>query len=84
MTPVFAQTGSIKGRVTASDGRAVEFVSIMLKGTAHGTATNTSGKFEIKKMSLEPNSILFRFQGANSVNVMHSLILIEVAHIRAS
>ncbi len=45
-----AQTGSIHGSIRTSDGYAAEYVNVGLKGTNHGTNTNSKGEFEIKKV----------------------------------
>jgi iron complex outermembrane receptor protein len=53
-----AQTGTVKGRVTTSDGQSVEYVNIGLKGTSKGSATDKNGYFDIK--NIQPgNYILF-------------------------
>lgn len=45
-----AQHGGLKGKVTTSDGQAVEFVNVGLKGTAKGSVTDKEGNFEIKNI----------------------------------
>lgn len=45
-----AQTGTIKGNVTASDGQVIESVNVSLKGTSKGSATDKRGNFEIKNI----------------------------------
>jgi len=45
-----AQTGTIKGKVTTSDGQYVEHANIALKGTSKGSATDKNGYFEIKNI----------------------------------
>lgn len=47
---VQAQNGGFKGTVTTSDGQAVEFVNVGLKGTAKGTITDKDGNFEINNI----------------------------------
>ncbi|MDT3401713.1 TonB-dependent receptor [Mucilaginibacter terrae] len=51
LTAVYAQqAGSMSGVVTATDGSPVAFVSIVLKGTSHGTSTNDKGHFRIGRI----------------------------------
>ncbi len=44
---VQAQTGSVKGTVTTSDGKPAAFVNVGLSGTEKGASTNEKGEFEI-------------------------------------
>ncbi|AEE49630.1 TonB-dependent receptor [Haliscomenobacter hydrossis] len=43
-----AQTGNIKGRVSTSDGKAAEFVNILLKGTGKGASVDAEGAYLIE------------------------------------
>ncbi len=57
----FAQEKNISGQVTAETGELLPGVSIVVKGTTHGTVTNIDGKFNI---STDANSVLlFSFIG---------------------
>ena len=53
---VFPQTntgnefGTIKGKISSSDGEPAEFVSILVKNSGVGTVTDADGNFEIKKI----------------------------------
>src|SRR5690242_3086481 len=53
---VFPQTntgnefGTIKGKISTSDGEPAEFVSILVKNSGVGTVTDADGNFEIKKI----------------------------------
>lgn len=38
----------VKGRITAADGTPLSSVSVMVKGTARGTTTNSNGEFSIE------------------------------------
>ena len=44
----FAQSGTIRGTVTTSDGHPAENVSVGIKNSAIGTITNESGHFQLK------------------------------------
>lgn len=48
---LFAQTGSLRGKVISADGNPVEAVTIRLKGTRQGTMSNTDGNYEFKKVN---------------------------------
>jgi iron complex outermembrane receptor protein len=45
-----AQTGSIKGSVTFTDGNPTEFVNVYIKGTTTGVNTDKEGKFTLEKV----------------------------------
>lgn len=47
---IFAQSGIIKGKVSTSDGKAAEFVNVILKGTSKGTTADAEGNYEIKNI----------------------------------
>jgi iron complex outermembrane recepter protein len=44
------QTASIKGRITLSDNSGADNVSIVIKGTQIGAATDNDGNYEIKNL----------------------------------
>ncbi|WP_259016531.1 TonB-dependent receptor [Emticicia fluvialis] len=46
----WAQNGTVKGRVITSDGKAAEFVNVILKGTNKGTLTDTLGNYQISQV----------------------------------
>lgn len=46
----FAQTGTIRGTVTTSDGKPAEFVNIVLEKTARGAVVDDAGHFIIHKV----------------------------------
>jgi iron complex outermembrane recepter protein len=50
----FAQTGTIKGKISTSDGKPAEFVNVGLKGSHKGATANNQGHYEIKEV--EPGS----------------------------
>ncbi|GAB3739010.1 TonB-dependent siderophore receptor [Spirosoma lituiforme] len=45
---LFAQTGTLRGKVVSADGNPVEAVTIRLKGTRQGTMSTTDGHYEFK------------------------------------
>jgi iron complex outermembrane receptor protein len=50
-TELFAQnTGSIRGRITTSDGTVADGVTVKLKGTTFGAVTEEDGSYTIKKI----------------------------------
>ncbi|MBT1702156.1 SusC/RagA family TonB-linked outer membrane protein [Chryseosolibacter indicus] len=65
--PVFAQT-TVSGRVTNSaDGQALPGVSVLVKGTANGTTTDTEGRYSI---STDPTATLvFSFIGFSTQEI---------------
>jgi len=44
------QTGSVRGRVTTSDGSIAEGVTVKLKGTDLGSVTNEDGQYHIRRV----------------------------------
>ncbi len=48
LSVVQAQTGTISGKVTTSDGEPAEFVNIGIAGTTAGAATDSKGEFRIE------------------------------------
>jgi len=53
--PVFAQKQTIRGKVTDNNGNPLSDVSVMLKATRTGTATDKDGNFSI---DASPNDVL--------------------------
>ena len=51
----WAQTSSISGRVTASDGGALPGATVLERGTTNGVSTNADGAFSL---SVQPNATL--------------------------
>lgn len=45
------QNGSVRGRITTSDGTIAEGVTVKLKGTEWGAVTNEDGEYHIRKVS---------------------------------
>ena len=49
-TNSIAQTGTIKGMITTSDGKPVESVSVFLKDTKYITVTDKDGIYQLKNI----------------------------------
>jgi len=85
---VFAQTISVSGTVSSSDGTALPGISVQVEGTNTGTATDALGKFEL---SVQPTSILV-FTGVgfdnqkvpvNNRTVLNVIMVTSVSELRA-
>ena len=63
----FAQSGSIQGTISTSDGAAAEYVNVSIKGTAKGATTDANGKFEIRKVSPGLHVLVASFVGFNPI-----------------
>lgn len=58
---LISQEQDIHGRVTDSAGHAIAGVSVMIKGTTHGTITNNDGDYKI--VAREGDVLLFNYVG---------------------
>lgn len=47
---IFAQSGIVKGKITTSDGKPAEFVSVVLKGTTKGSVADVEGNYQIANL----------------------------------
>lgn len=59
----FAQTGTIKGTVTTSDGKPAEFVNVVLEKTTRTTVVNESGSYTISKVPAGTYILIASFTG---------------------
>lgn len=57
----YAQKISLKGKVTDQEGKALQGVSVIVKGTTRGTLTSQSGLFEIS--ASQKTVLVFRYVG---------------------
>jgi len=58
-----AQTGTIRGTVTTSDGQPAEFVNIVLEKTARGAVVNEAGQYAIHKVAPGTYTVIASFTG---------------------
>ncbi|MCF6212805.1 MAG: TonB-dependent receptor [Flavobacteriaceae bacterium] len=65
--PVLAQSGSVSGTVTDSDGQPMPGVSVIVKGTSTGTTTDFDGKYSVSAAS--DATLVFSYVGFESANV---------------
>lgn len=59
----FAQTGTIRGSVTTSDGKPAEFVNISLGKTARGAVVNEAGHYVLNKVPAGTYTLTASFTG---------------------
>ncbi len=50
---VTAQTGSVRGKVSATTSEALPGVNILIKGTSNGTTTNSEGMYQLSSVPSE-------------------------------
>lgn len=62
-TLINAQTGTITGQVTTSDGKPAELVNIMLAKTNRGATVNAEGRYMINKVPAGRYTIIASFTG---------------------
>ena len=70
--PVVPTVEVVKGQVKDASGKPLPGVTVMLKGTSVGTATNIDGKYEIKVPAKEGVVIVFSFVGMKSQEMKFS------------
>ncbi|MGN6490695.1 MAG: TonB-dependent siderophore receptor [Agriterribacter sp.] len=63
-----AQTGTIKGRVTTSDGKPAEFVNVLLLGTGKGAVVNEQGNYVLKNIAAGSYTLSASFTGLVTQN----------------
>ncbi len=61
--PAFAQTGTIKGTVTTSDGKPAKFVNIVLSGTNKNGVVDENGRYTINKVAAGTYTLTASFTG---------------------
>lgn len=64
---VFAQSGTLTGKVTGTNGEAVAFASIAVKATSMGTQSDEEGNFTLSDISLGKQTILISAVGFETV-----------------
>ncbi|MEO8582927.1 MAG: TonB-dependent receptor, partial [Flavitalea sp.] len=62
-TESFAQTAIIRGKIATSDGFPAESVTVAVKGTSIITATDKSGKYELRKLRSGTYTLVASFAG---------------------
>lgn len=62
-----AQTGSIKGNVKSADGRAVDFLTVTIKGTSKSTSVNVKGEFEFNTIEVGNYILFISYLGLESI-----------------
>ncbi|MEA5257688.1 TonB-dependent receptor [Arcicella aquatica] len=63
----FAQTGSIKGKVTDKSGEPIQFVNISIKETKLGAISNEDGEFLIKNINAGQVTLVMQFVGLKTL-----------------
>jgi Fe(3+) dicitrate transport protein len=64
---VYAQTGTLKGKVTDSSGTPVEEAIIQIENTKLLVSTNSKGNYKIENIPVGTYSVLVQIIGSNSV-----------------
>ncbi len=62
-----AQKGIIKGQIVADSTNPVEFATVYLKGTSHGTVTDANGKFSIHGIKQGSYTLIFSHIGYTTI-----------------
>lgn len=63
----FAQTGSIKGKVTDKSGEPIQFVNIIIKDAKQGTISNEDGEFLLKNVKTGEATLIMQFVGLKTL-----------------
>ena len=61
-----AQTSTIKGKISTSDGKPAEFVNIILKGTTKGTIADVEGNYSLNNLKAGSYTVFASFVGLKS------------------
>lgn len=79
----FAQpnTGTIKGTVTTNDGKPAGDVSVVLKDTKKGAATNEKGAFEINKLKQGQYTLQISLTGYQTLERVVEVAAAKVAEL---
>jgi iron complex outermembrane recepter protein len=64
---IYAQTGTVKGKITNRDGEGIQFVNITLKDSKQGTISNEDGEFLLKNIKVGNQTIVTQFVGLKSL-----------------
>lgn len=67
-TVIYAQTSTIRGKVTDSLGVPLPGVSVELKGSRTGTSTNTSGEFVLTGIPVR-STLVISYVGLQTLEV---------------
>lgn len=62
----FAQTGTIKGKITTADGQPAGYISVGLKNKNHNTLTDDNGNFSLNKVKSGEYTIRVSAVGINT------------------
>ena len=63
-----AQTATIKGHITTSDGKDAEFINVVLKGTTRGTTADEKGNYQIGNVKAGSYTVQASFIGLEPQN----------------
>ena len=78
---VFAQSGTLAGKVTGTNGETIAFVSVAVKGTAMGTQSDERGYFTLSNISPGKQNILISAVGFETVEREISIARGETASL---
>jgi len=78
-----AQHGIIRGRVTAQ-GEALEFVSVMLAGTAVGATTSKGGNYQLATVAPGRHELVFSFLGYDAYRLPVEVAAGQTVEINAT
>lgn len=76
-----AQNASIKGRITTVDGRAAEFVNVILKGTSKGAVVDAEGRYELTGIKPGNYTLQASFIGLQSQSKKITLVEEQVLEV---
>lgn len=74
-------TGTIKGQITSTDGNPVEFVNIMLKGSAKGAISVADGYYQIKNIKAGDYKLVATYVGLQAQEKEVTVIAGEVINV---
>ncbi|WAC41919.1 TonB-dependent receptor [Pedobacter sp. SL55] len=80
----FAQTGTIKGKITTADGQPAGYISVGLKNNNHNTLTDDNGNFSLNKVKSGDYTIRVSAVGIKSQEKNISIKVGETATVNFS
>lgn len=74
----FAQSGTLQGKIITNDGKAAEFVNVVIKGVNRGTSTDVNGNYILTNLKAGDYTAQASFIGLKAENKKFSIKADEI------